>query len=190
MESIFNLLHNGIALKPTGLLLGLLLIGVHVFALLKAAFLQAWLKKFPRNKTLGTGLLFVALLWSFIVLSKMDMGEFYRFRPYIQFALPIGFYAVIRYADEFLSVRALGTLLMLLAAPVLRAAFLQPPVTRLFLPVLAYAWIVLGILWVGFPYRMRDQIGWLTAKAPRWNYACYAGIAYGIIMLLCAVMFY
>ena len=85
------------------------------------------------------------------------------------------FYLVIRYVDDFLAVRALGILGILAASPVLDAAFLQPPESRKLVVLLAYVWIVLGMVWVGVPHVLRDQIGWLNRSATRWQAAAGGG---------------
>ena len=70
---------------------------------------------------------------------------------------------------RFLTARALGILMLLGACLFLVAAFLELPLTRLLLPVVAYVWIVLGMFWVGMPYLLRDQINWLAASELRWK---------------------
>jgi hypothetical protein len=92
--------------------------------------------------------------------------------------------------DEFLSVRALGILLLLLAEPVLEAAFLRAESSRLLLVCLAYVWIVIGMFWVALPYLMRDQIAWLLKSNSRWTAACLGGIVYGVAILISAALFY
>jgi len=87
-------------------------------------------------------------------------------------------------------VRAIGFFLILAACPVLDAAFLEPPVTRLLLVALAYVWIVKGMFWVGMPYLMRDQIAWATASPERWKALTLAGVGYGAAVLVCALAFY
>jgi hypothetical protein len=73
---------------------------------------------------------------------------------------------------------------------VLYAAFMQPQTSRLLLPILAYAWIIAGMYFIGMPYLMRDAISWLTAKPGRWNAAVYGGIGYGVLMLATAIVSY
>ena len=123
-------------------------------------------------------------------MSEIDMGEFFAFRTKILLLIPVGTFLVIRFCEEFLAVRAFGASLLLLAAPVLDCAFLQPQMTRLLLPVLAYAWIIKGLFWVGMPYLLRDAIDWVTAKNLRWKACCFSGIAYGAALLIAAVLTY
>ncbi len=92
--------------------------------------------------------------------------------------------------DEFLAVRALGILALLAAAPLLDAAFLQPPTSRLLVVVLAYVWVVMGMIWVGQPHLLRDQIGWLGRNGVTLDAGRRRRVVYGLLMLLCAVAWY
>jgi hypothetical protein len=191
MQHLFEPLYFGIGLKPTGFILGVALVAVHLFALLRQDAVTAWLRAFPRNKQAGVVILVIDLVWTWILVRHMDMGEFFTLRKVLLIGLPVAFFLVVQYADEFLAVRATGALFLLLATPVLGAAFLKEPwVPKLLLPLLAYAWVMAGLFWVGMPYTMRDQITWLTAKASRFRGACVAGVAYGLAVLACASVFY
>ena len=88
------------------------------------------------------------------------------------------------FVPDFLAVRALGMLALLVAEPLLEAAFLREEQVRLLLVVLVYVWIIAGMFWVGMPYTLRDQISWVSATEKRWRAAAFAGLAYGA--LLCA----
>ncbi|MEM7147299.1 MAG: hypothetical protein AAF591_19440 [Verrucomicrobiota bacterium] len=190
MSKLYDLLYLDVTLRPTGIILGILLIAIHVYCLLQADKVGAWLKKFPRNKTLGVIILAIDALWCYMLINNMDLGEFFTVRRFVQLAIPLGFFLIITFSDEFLAVRAFGLFLLLAACPVLTAAFLQPPLSRLLLPILAYAWIIVGLFFVGMPYLMRDGIDWITAKPKRWTIACSAGAAYGALILACALAFY
>src|SRR5260370_42036867 len=63
---------------------------------------------------------------------------------------------------------------LLAAEPMLSAAFLRPEIARLFVVILAYVWLTLGLFWVGMPYLLRDQITWLTESANRFKAAAMA----------------
>ncbi len=191
MAGLYQLLYEDISLRITGLLLGLVLLAAHVFAFLQRERMVPFLKAFPRSKPVGIALLLIATIWSFFLISEMDLGEFYNWRGIGKFLIPIGFFLVVYYVPEFLSVRALGVLLLLIAGPVLQAAFLEPPVTRVLLPLIAYVWIGVGMFWIGMPYLLRDWIDWLIAGGiQRWNRLCIAGAAYGLIVVACAAAFW
>jgi hypothetical protein len=195
LEDLYNYLYHqeetgGIPLKGTGVIVALALLVGHVFALLKSGQAQAFLKAFPRNYGWGVALLSIDFVWGMMCLANMDMGEFYTMRHYFLYLVPVGFVLVLVYVKEFLAVRALGTLLLLIAGIVLQAAFLQPQASRLLLPVISYAWIIAGLFFVGMPYLMRDWVTWVTANPLRWKAATVGGVAYGAVLLVAALLWY
>ena len=181
---------GGIPLKGTGIVVALALILSHGWALNNTAKTQAFLKAFPRTYSWGVILLTIDFIWSEFALVNMDMGEFFNMRDKFMMIVAGGYIAVLIYVKEFLAVRALGALLLLVAGPVLTAAFLQPQTSRLLLPILAYVWIIVGMFFIGMPFLMRDWVNTLISKPQRWNLAVYGGIAYGIVLLAAAILFY
>jgi len=186
-QSLYDWLYRGLSLRSAGLIVGLLLVASHAYAFFNYHQLRPALKEAPRNKRLGTILLAVALAWSLLLVSSMDMGEFWRVRRIALVLLPVTFGLMLAYVDEFLTARALGILLLLAASPVLNAAFLEDPKSRVLLPILAYLWILLGMFWVGMPYLFRDHLGWATATEARWKKLSLGGLAYGMVVLVCAL---
>lgn len=181
---------GGIPLKGTGIVVALALILSHLWALKNTAKAQAFLKTFPRTFHWGVILLTIDMIWSVFALANMDMGEFFDKRRLFIMITIGGYVAVLVYVKEFLAVRALGALMLLVAGPVLTAAFLQPQTSRLLLPILAYVWIIAGMYFIGMPFLMRDWVNWLLAKPRRWNLAVWSGIGYGAVLLLAAILFY
>jgi len=177
-------------LKLVGLVIGLALLISHVLALVHGNTIQGMVKAFPRSKTMGMVLISITALWAFWLVSTMDLGEFSDYRTPLMILVPAAYALTVMFVDEFLSVRALGMLMLLLAEPILEAAFLQPQTSRLLLVILAYVWIVLGMFWVGMPYLMRDQIAWVLKSKGRWPALCASGAVYGAAVVVCALLFY
>ena len=175
------------SLHTIGLVVGLWLLAIHGAGLLWPARTQAWLERFPRSRFCGRVLIAVAALWSFWLAWNMDLGEFSGARRVLQIVIPVLAVLTALYVQEFLAVRALGVLFLLAGEPILSAAFLKPQETRLLLVVLAYAWIIIGMFWVGKPYLLRDQISWLSKTPMRWRVATMAGVLYGVIVLACTL---
>ena len=86
--------------------------------------------------------------------------------------------------------RALGIFGLMVAAPLLSAAFLQDPVTRLLIPIWCYIVIFLSLLWIGKPYLYRDMVNKICSKPAWWTPLCLGGMAYGAAILLCAVLWW
>ena len=175
-------------LHVVGLIVGAALIVGHLFALLRTAETQQWLVRLPRSRSAGVGILAIDAVWCFWLVSCVDLEEFGWLRVYLQVAVPVLFILTVLFVEEFLAARALGILAMLVAEPILSAAFLRGESSRLLLVVLAYIWLTLGMFWVGKPYLLRDQINWITKSVFRWRALGGLGGTLGCIgFLACAV---
>ena len=203
--SIHSVIYDTLNQSPTGLrtigiAVGSWLVISHAFALVGQAKCRDWLKQFPFNLLVGRVLIALAGIWTYLLfqglelgalsIPRMDMGEFYTMRPMITGLIPVATILVGMYCHEFLSVRALGCILLLVAAVMLDAAFLREAQSRLLLVVLAYVGLTKGLFWIGMPYLMRDQINWVTAQPMRWNLLCGGGIIYGIALVVCAFVWW
>jgi len=170
-------------LQTAFIIVGVLLIASHAFALVKPAAVQGWLRSFPRSRKWGLALVTVAAVWFFFLVAKMDLGEFTNWRQTVLIATPIAWVLTWKYVDEFLAVRSLGMVVLLAAEPLLEAAFLHAEPAAQFLRVLVYLWIIFAMFWVGTPYTLRDQITWVTSGEKRWRFAALAGVIYGVLLL-------
>lgn len=189
-----------LSLFTTGLVLAFWLIGVHVLMLAKPVATQAFLKKFPRNEQLGQILMGLGLAWFWLLIApdhlgklsalSMDLGEFNSAKGLLQIAVPISLILVCRSIRDFLAVRALGLLGLMAAAPLLGAAFLKDPESRLLVPIFAYGLLTASLFMVGMPFLFRDAVQWVTANQKRWTLLSLAGLAYGVITLVCAFAFW
>lgn len=171
-------------------LVGLCMVIIHAMALLRPEPFQRWLRDFPRSRAIGKGLLTIAAIWAFVLTATMDLGEFTKYRTIFLVVIAAAYVLTWKFVDEFLAVRALGMILLLIAEPVLEAAFLRPEMARLLVVTVAYAWITLGLFWIGMPYVLRDQISWLSAQPGRWRLAAWAGLIYGAIVLISPAILY
>lgn len=192
--------YEKLPLFSTGLILGVLLLLVHSFMLLKAEPTMAFLRKFHRNDSLGRVLLGIGLLWFWFLLAPegkgplnflaMNMTEFDPAKPYLRWLIPIFFVLIATSVQEYLAVRALGLLCLLGVQPILEAAFLELPTTRLLLPIWCYTLIGASLFWVGMPYTFRNLVTWATASQGRWKSLCIAGAVYGVAVISCALAYW
>lgn len=178
------------SLFQVGILVGLVLLLAHLAAFVVPGQTCRMLRAFPRSRSAATALLAIAAVWSFWLVATIDLGEFTPMRRYLMIGVPVGAVLSWLYVDEFLSVRALGILALLAAEPILGAAFLRDETSRLFIVSLAYVWIIASLFLVGMPYVLRDLITWLTTKPRIFRVASLGGIAYGILLLVCSVVFW
>jgi hypothetical protein len=170
------------SLQSAGIVTGAFLVLLSLPGLVKPD-LSGIIQKFPRSRAAGVILLTLDLVWTLWLLATIEMGEFAAFRRPLLIAVPIGYVLVLRFVDEFLAVRALGILFLLVAEPLLDAAFLRYETSRLFVTVFAYLLIVAGLFWVMIPYILRDQINWGARSARRWRLLHGLAFLYGAVIL-------
>ncbi len=187
-------------LSTTGVVLAIWLIGLHALMLAKPAAVQGFLKRFPRDPMMGQILLGIGLAWFWLLIAPeglgklsaltMDLGEFNGAKRILQLLVPVSLVLVCMSVRDFLAVRALGVLGLMVAAPLLYSAFLKDPQSRLLVPIYAYAILTASLFFVGMPYLFRDAVTWVTADQKRWTACAVAGLAYGVAVLACAVTFW
>lgn len=192
--------YEQIPLFTAGILLAVWLIGTHALMLAKPSMVQGYLKKFPRDVMAGRVILGIGMLWFWLLVApdglgifsslQMDLGEFNKSKPLLRLLVPAALVAVAVSVQDFLAVRALGLLGLMVAAPLLESAFLKDPQSRLLIPIYAYAMLTACLFMVGMPYLFRDAISWASAKSQRWNACALGGLAYGIATLICALLYW
>jgi hypothetical protein len=179
-----------VSLQTAGIAVGIFLLLISLGGLLRPNLFQGLLKQLPRSRAAGIVLLSIAFGWSIWLLATMEMGEFSSFRRPLLIGLPIGYFLVLRFVDEFLAVRALGILCLLAAEPLIEAAFLRYEPSRLVVTVFAYLLVIAGLFWVTMPYLLRDQINWTLRTNLRWRFLNGIALLYGAVTLALAITQY
>lgn len=192
--------YEQLSLFTVGLVLAFWLIGSHGLMLWKPVAVKGYLKKFPRDPMAGQILMGIGLFWFWLLVApggwgilsslQMDLGEFNGAKPILRILVPVVLFLVVTGVRDFLAVRALGVVGLMAASPLLEAAFLKDPSSRLLVPVYAYAMLTASMFFVGMPYLFRDAVTWATADAKRWNLLALAGLGYGVAVLVCALAFW
>jgi len=178
------------SLQSVAVVTGIILLLLGFTGLILPGAAQSRAKRLPRSFVAGVVLLTIDLAWALWLIGTVELGEFQAFRRPLLIALPVGYFLVLRFVDEFLSVRALGILCLLAAEPLLDAAFLRDDRARLVITTFAYLLIVAGILWVTMPYLMRDQINWGARSPLRWRFIHGLAVLYGALALALAITVY
>lgn len=192
--------YEHLSLFTVGIILAVCLIGIHALMLAKPAAVQGYLKKFPRDQTTGQIILGIGLAWFWLLIAPdnmgklsalaMDLGEFNGAKPLLRILVPVALVLVAISVRDFLSVRALGVLGLMIASPLLESAFLEDPSSRLLVPIYAYALLTASLFFVGMPYLFRDAVTWVTADSKRWTMCSIFGLGYGVATLGCALAFW
>lgn len=162
---------------------GILLLLVGVPLLLNHSGFAATLKALPRSATatvlfFGTGAAwFLYNIWH---LSPADFGDY---RKPLCAGFAVVAIAAFKCVPDFLAVRGMCALMLVAAAPLLGAAYMEYQYPqRLVMVGLVYLGIALAI-WLGAqPWRLRDFIGWLFARHGRARWVGAAMTAYGFLL--------
>jgi len=168
------------------LILGGLIGAVFAPLLIRPAVFRRISRDFPRNRLAGWALLAVDVWWSAVLLLKMDMGGLNKFKPLIYVLAPILFVLTAVFVDELLSGRALGGLLALIPAPIIDLARFHESPLRLLVISVCYALVLMGIILMLSPYRLRRWCGVLCYNDRRCRIFGVAGLALSGILIASA----
>src|ERR1019366_3007599 len=156
-------------LSLLSILLGLGMGLPQVYGLARPAQLAAAVKKFPRNLALGVVLMLLGTAWFVWNVNGEPIADFSAFKPYMMGGfIAVGVGSCI-FVQDFLAVRGLAVLLLLLAKLMLdtgRPHIGESPFV-VFIQAVAYVYVVLGILLTSTPWRLGAFLNWDPATAAR-----------------------
>ena len=137
--------------------------------LLAPAATQRALAAFPRNRIAAWLLTAVDLAWVVFIMSHAELGLFNILKPYLPLIGLAVFAAIVWGIGELLAVRALGGLLLLLGDPILDAVRWTGGYWPIAVAVLAYILVIIGAIWVLWPWTFRKTHERLTKTPLRWR---------------------
>ena len=140
------------------------------------------LRKFPRNTGLGYVLMTIATAWFLWHLKQENIADFAAFKPFMYAGFGALGLGTCIFLKDFLAVRGLALLLLLLAKLMLDTQRWEVSNWRWVLGVWAYLWIVAGIWLTVSPWRGRDIIEWKTATDTRVKIGCALRLALGVLV--------
>lgn len=151
-----------------------------------------WLRKFPRNVPVGLLLVLAGTAWFLYNLHLESIADFASFKPYMMLAFAgIGLGTCV-FVHDFLAVRGLAVLLLLLAKLMVDSGRPHLPDSSWVLvnQAWAYVFVVAGIWFTISPWRLRDWIAWNTANESRIRTGSLLRLAFGLFfVVLGAVVF-
>ncbi len=171
-------------MKPS-LLVTMLGLGValpQIYGLLKPKRFAEWLQGFPRSEFWGFLLMPLGTAWFLWNLRQDQIADFAAFKPvlFVGFAI-VGFGACV-FVRDFLAVRGLAVVVLLVAHLTLNTIRWVDTQWRLVVTTWVYLWIVASIWFTISPWRLRDLIGWLTANEQRVRLGCVVRFVFGMAM--------
>jgi len=177
-------------LSKVTLVFGALVLAVNGLALGAPGVLRRWISAFPRSRLPAWVLTAICLLWAGRLLYDAPLGRFDSLKPLLYVLTPLSIALVGLFVDDLLAPRALGGVLVLVAAPLLDAARWHGSALRLVVVLLAYALVVEGVVLVVCPYRFRKEAERFLPDdraCRRWG---GAGCVLGAVLVALALLVY
>ncbi len=172
-----------VKLSLLAIVLGLVTALLNAYGLFKPAAFAAAARKFPRNTPIGYPLMLAATVWFVWNVNQEPIADFAAMKPYL-----CGFFAAVGvgaclFVKDFLPVRGLAVLLLLLAKLMVDSARWVDTPWRVVISAWAYVWIIAGMWFTISPWRLRDLINWATATEHRVRLLSGIRTAFGIFIV-------
>ena len=171
-------------LSTLAVLLGLGMGLPQIYGIAKPAAFAAAVRKFPRSMTWGYVLMLLGTVWFVWNLSQESIADFAAWKtPLLGAFAAIGIGACV-FVQDFLAVRGLAIVLLLLAKLMVDTGRPELPASPwvLVFQSWAYVLVVAGIWFTVSPWRLRDLLNWSTANEQRIKVGCGLRLAFGLLV--------
>jgi hypothetical protein len=179
-------------LSILAIVLGLGMALPQIYGLMKPAEWGAAVRKFPRSMGWGYALMLLGTAWFLFNLSQESIADFAAYKNLL-FA---GFAAVgigsCIFVQDFLAVRGLAVVLLLLGKLMVDSGRPHLPQTSLVLVIQTWAYllVVAGIWLTVSPWRLRDLLQWGTANERRIKLGCSLRLGFGLLVAVLGFAFF
>jgi len=171
-------------LSTLAILLGLGFGLPQLYGLLRPVTFREAARKFPRSLEWGYALMLLGSGWFLWNLNRENISDFAAYKK----AMLIGFAAVgvatCIYVRDFLAVRGLAVVYLLLAKLMVDTARWEDTEWRLVIVAWAYLLVVAGMWFTISPWRLRDLLAWGTATDQRIRVGCGVRLAFGLLVVV------
>ncbi len=172
-----------ISLSDLCLSTGLVSLVLYFPFLVAPEWTQQGLRVFPRNIWAGGLLAAVALVWAAFEINDMPLGGVDAYKSWLWVLGPVVYGLIMVFMNELLAPRALGGLLMLSAGPLLEAQRLYESAWTVVPAVMAYVWVVVGMVLVLSPYRFRHAAQFYCGTNATCRWTGILGLAQGVFLI-------
>ena len=174
-------------LSTLAIVLGLGIGLPQVYGFVNPAGFAAAVRKFPRSIPWGYALMLLGTAWFIYNLSQESISDFAAYKNLL-FA---GFAAVgigsCIYVQDFLAVRGMAVVMLLLAKLLVDTARWAETDWRLVVVSWAYLLVIGGIWFTVWPWHLRDLLNWAVANETRVRVGSVLRLAFGILLVVLGV---
>ena len=166
------------------ILLGLVFGLPHIYGVLKPARYGSALRKFPRYTPAGYLLVIAATLWFLAYVRQESISDFASFKPFLFILFAAVGVGACLFVKDFLAVRGLAVIFLLLAKLMVDTARWVDTEWRLVIVTWAYVMVIGGMWFTVSPWRLRDLIDWQTANEQRIRLLSGLRLGFGILLII------
>src|SRR5882762_7777206 len=169
-------------LSTLAILLGLGFGLPQLYGMLKPTQFREAARKFPRNERWGYALMLLGTAWFLWNLKNENIADFAAYKPALLAGFALVGIATCVFVRDFLAVRGLAIVFLLLAKLMVDTARWADTGWRLVIVTWAYALVVAGIWFTISPWRLRDLLNWATATDTRIRVGSGVRLAFGLFV--------
>ena len=173
-------------LSLLSVLLGLGMAAPQVYGLAKPTEFAVAIRKFPRHVPTGVFLMLLGTVWFLWLVNQEPIADFAAFKPHMMAVFAGIGVATCIFVQDFLAVRGLAVVLLLLAKLMVdtgRPHLGQTPWVLL-IQTWAYVLVVAGIWFTVSPWRLRDLLNWATATEKRVKIGSSIRLAFALLVVV------
>jgi hypothetical protein len=153
-----------------------------IYGILKPSAFAAGVRKFPRSVPIGMALMLLGTGWFVFYLSQESISDFEAYKPFLLAGFAGVGIASCFYVQDFLAVRGLAVVFLLLAKLMVDTARWAETDWRLVVVSWAYLLVAAGMWFTIYPWHLRDLLNWATANEKRVRVGSVIRLAFGLFV--------
>ena len=173
-----------ISLKALAIVLGLGMGLPQIFGIVNPSAFAASVRKVPRSLPVGLVLMILATAWFAYYFNLERVSDFANYKTYLMIAFLVIGGGCCLFVQDFLAVRALAVVFLLLAKLICDTARFADTDWRLVIITWAYVLVVAGMWFTVWPWHLRDLLNWATASESRVRVGSTIRLAFGLFVAL------
>jgi hypothetical protein len=171
-----------IKLSTLAMVMGLGMGLPQIYGLAKPAEFAAKVRKFPRSLPIGVFLMLLGTAWFVYYLNLESISDFANYKKAMLGGFAVIGIASCLFVQDFLAVRGLAVVFLVLAKLMVDTARWNPSEWRLVVVTWAYVLVVAGIWFTIWPWHMRDLLIFATANEKRVRVGSALRLAFGLFV--------
>jgi hypothetical protein len=178
------------SLQAISILLGVLALIGGMIGIFRPELIRRFAELFPRSVIPAWVLTALCCWLGAKEALAMNMGFLDAYKGYIYLIAPAVFISSVTFMRELLAPRALGGFLLLIAVPVIRTAALSGKPLFQVVVVLAYIWIIYGLILLLSPWWFRKFYTPFMGDKGLFRAAAMTKATIGIVLILLGIFVY